>query len=176
MQPDVPARTALPSLLTTQLLASEVYAEFLRLSSDNEAFLWKRLLDEELEHVACLRRLMHEYIPYDLTFPVVNVEKMRELAGHLIRAGGELFLMRLEGALRLESAELDYGLEGLIAKRLEKNNMILDFVGDITEHITFLLGEARRYAESPNINRQMRRLADLLETSLSDTGYRAKKE
>ncbi len=165
MNGSAPVALAIPALLSTQLLAAEVYATFLRLSSETEAFLWKSMLEDELDHVRHLRRIMD--MPGDNgVLPLVNVAKMRETCQSVLAMGQELFLLRLEGALRLECAELDFGLEGLIARRLERNELLPGYPGDVASHLTKLLHEASRYSQSPNIGRQMTRLSELFETSL----------
>lgn len=159
------------SLLATQLLVADVYAEFLGLSGAEESSLWKRMLDDELEHVGYLHRLLHAETTRHFPFPKANVARIREVCEQVLNSGSELFLLRLEGALRLECAELDYGLEGLAARRFRKYSFITAYPGDISEHVGFLLDTAERYAESPNIGRQILRLRELLETCLKDTTY-----
>lgn len=169
MSPNIPAHSALPALLATQLLAAEVYAYFLSVSSQSESVLWKKLLEDELEHVAQIRRVLHREIPEGMDLPTANIDKMHESCAHITRLGGDLFLLRLEGALRLECAELDFGLEGLLARRLSKSSLIPDYQFDVAGHLEHLIEWSGRYMESPNIGMQVRRLEELLETSLRDT-------
>lgn len=161
----------IPALLATQLMAAEVYARFLHVSSEGERELWKKMLEEELEHVEHLRKVLSSGIVPNIAIPEVNAERMRDSCDQVIRMGSDLFLLRLEGALRLECAELDYGLEGLAARRLRVVRTEFDYPGDISKHIGDLLQEAERYAESRNIGMQIRRLQELLETSLTDTVF-----
>ena len=168
---EIPALEAVPALLSTQLMAAEVYAYFLRVSSEGEQDLWKTLLDDELDHVAHLRQVLRDDSPAGLHLPDANADRMRESCEQIKAMGKELFLMRLEGALRLECAELDYGLEGLAARRLKRSHPASDYPGDISSHIMFLIGQAERYTHSRNIGLQIRRLRELLETSLTDTAY-----
>lgn len=169
MEHAAPADAGLPALLSTQLLAAEVYAYFLTVSSQSERALWGKLLEDELEHVFHVRSVLHREIPEGIELPAANTEKMRETCAFVTRQGGELFLLRLEGALRLECAELDYGLEGLLARRLSKSTLIPDYRFDIMKHLLYLLDTSERYMESPNIGMQVRRLHELLETSLRDS-------
>lgn len=162
---------ALPSLLATQLLAAEVYAEFLRLSSGWERQLWKKMLDDELDHVGHLRSLLNSEQPEDIVFPYINVWRVRDACNWAKKNGTAYFLLRLESSLRLECAELDFGLEGLVARRLEKRHILPGYTGDIAEHLGYLLNEAARYEQSPNIGLQIRRLTDLHETCLRETSY-----
>lgn len=164
-----PVRVTLSALLSTQLLAAEVYAHFLALSSAGEEELWKKLLEDELDHVAHIGELLNGTLPVRMALPAVNVEKMREICAQAAKMGDELFLLRLEGALRLESAELDYGLEGLMARRLERTALASGYRFDVSAHLGHLLEASERYMESPNIGLQVRRLRELLETSLRDT-------
>lgn len=171
MSEDMPFQDALPALLATQLLAAEVYTHFLRLSSDREENLWRKMLDDELDHVDHLRRVLRIEIAVSSPFPHINVPRVRETCEAAKQNGSSYFLLRLEGALRLECAELDFGLEGLTAKRLEKSYNLPNYSGDIAEHLDFLMAETERYAESPNIGRQRQRLIELLETCLKDKTY-----
>ncbi len=169
MQGDMPIQDAIPSLMSTQLLTAEVYSLFLGLSREGEADLWKKLLMDELEHIEHVRNLLRIDLPGDLSFPFINVERVRDVCARAAKNGEDLFLLRLEGALRIECAELDYGLEGLVAKRLEKKEVLPGYQGDITEHLSKLLSVAERYSMSPNIGLQMRRLTELVDTCMADT-------
>lgn len=169
MQCDMPISVAIPSLLATQLLAAEVYSHFLSLSSDLEAALWKKMLLDEMEHAEHLKNLLDLELPRDLTVPYINVERVREMCEQVGMYCSETFLLRLEGALRLESAELDYGLEGFTAKKLCKSDLVPDYPGDVNEHVGFLLAEAERYSESPNIGLQIIRVKEILDTSMAET-------
>ncbi len=163
------ADKTLAALLSTQLLAAEVYSTFLRLSSEAESDLWKNMLNDELRHVHHVYAFLGSPLLSDARIPFVNVVKIREVCHRSIRLGKDLFLLRLEGALRLECAELDYGLEGAVAKSLNGDEILLGFPGDVSSHMTRLLAAAARYSESPNIGMQMRRLSELLETTLKKT-------
>lgn len=169
MHDDFAARTAIHSLLASQLLAAMVYSDFILRSGEAEREIWEQMLDDELEHVAHLRQLLHGGPVPNLRLPEINVLRMRESCEKIIALGRETFLLRLEGALRLECVELDYGLEGMAARRLRNNEIILDYPGDVRAHLNYLLGEAKRYTESRNIGLQIRRLNELLETSLTET-------
>lgn len=169
MDGELPADTAVPALLATQLMAAEVYARFLYLSSDEEAGLWKKMLADELEHVDLLKKLVLSEYTLPFTLPGANVQRMAEVCEHIAKTGADYFLLRLEGALRLECAELDFGLEGLMARRLAKNDILPEYAEEIADHLKRLLAEAERYAASPNIDMQMRRLRDLHETCTKDT-------
>lgn len=171
MHKEMSAQKAVPALLVTQLMAAEVYSQFLNVSSAGEWDLWKRMLDDELDHIAHLRQVVGGDLSFNHIFPTINIEKMRETCDQIIHMGEELFMMRLEGALRLECAELDYGLEGMAARRLKRKHPLIDYPGDIQEHISYLIKEAERYAESRNIGLQIRRLRELFETSLADTTF-----
>jgi hypothetical protein len=166
MQGEMPACTALPALLATQLLSAELYSHFAYLSSGEEWELWAGMLRDEMDHTNHLHRLFESSIPSSLTFPAINVERLRD-AAQWAHQHSELFLQRLEGALRLECAELDYGLEGLVARRLEKKHLLPDYPGDVRAHITTLLETAERYAASPNIGLQASRLRELFDTCLA---------
>ncbi|MCC8189280.1 MAG: hypothetical protein LIP77_01415, partial [Planctomycetes bacterium] len=96
-----------------------------------------------------------------------NVPRVRATCDQVRLHGSGSFLLRLEGALRLECAELDYGLEGLAARRLTRDRPLAEYAEEIIDHVRYLLREAKRYAQSANIGLQRRRLAELLETSLS---------
>lgn len=176
MHGNIPASTAIPALLCTQLLAAEVYTYYFHVSSEGEKDLWKKMLVDELEHVEHLRRVLMDDAAHGVLLPKINVERMRETATHVTALGRDMFLMRLEGALRLECAELDYGLEGLAARRLRQNRLSFEYPGDISAHITHLMNEAERYAESHNIGVQITRLGELLESSLSDTVHISREE
>lgn len=176
MNEHMSATEAIPALLATQLMAAEVYSTFLHMSRDGEKFLWKRMLCDELEHVEYMRDLLFSERTLDFHLPFINVERMRETCNRVVEHGGELFLLRLEGALRLEIAELDFGLEGLVARKMKKNSLLSDYPGDIATHMDSLLNEARRYSESPNIGMQITRLTELLETSVPPVNPNASRD
>lgn len=150
-------------------MAAEVYSTFLNMSSDAEAHLWKKMLSDELDHVEHLKKLLDSNISADLILPDVNIAAMRSSCDRIAAHGNNLFLLRLEGALRLECAELDYGLEGVVARKMEKSALMPSYPGDVSTHIMYLLDEAKRYSVSPNIGRQIGRLTDLLETCMRST-------
>lgn len=168
MQDEQSGEKAMPSLLTTQLLASEVYSHFMLVSSGEEKELWRKMLLDELDHVAHIGGLLRMELPETLRFPFINVERVRE-ACRYAETNREFFLMRLEGALRLESAELDYGLEGMVARKLEQSDILPGYPGDIRQHLSTLIDEAKRYAEAPNIGLNLTKLIELLDTCLSGT-------
>ena len=170
MWDDLDADTALPLLLTTQLMAAEVYSRFITMTPDEaERKLWRTLLAEEVDHVVYLRNLMASPLPADLRFPFINADRMNDVCHRVTLQGMSSFILRLEGALRLECAELDYGLEALAAKRLAKHQLIVNYPGDIISHIDDLVYQAKRYRASPNIANQITRLEELYDTSVSGT-------
>ena len=166
MEDEIPATVAVPALLATQLMAAEVYAHFLELSSSDEGILWKKMLASELEHIEHVRKVLYMEEELECDLPEINLAKVAQTRDHVIRNGSELFMLRLEGALRMECAELDYGLEGLMARRLEGESGASRYPHDIASHLEDLIKEARRYSESPNIGLQLTRLVDILATAL----------
>lgn len=166
MRDETPAETAIRDLLSTQLSVAGVYAYFLRLSSPGEEALWKKMLLDEVMHVDHLRDMLGT-VPAVPLFPRINVARVDEACTRAIRVGGETFLLRLEWALRLECVELDYGLEGLAARRLEQSDLFPNLSLDIEKHMEVLLHTAKRYAASQNIGLHMRRLRELADTCLT---------
>lgn len=166
MRDETSAEAAVRDLLFTQLAVAGVYAHFLRLSSAGEEALWKKMFDDEMEHVEHLRGMLGVTFPGGERFPRINVGRMEDACARALGGGGS-FLLRLEWALRLECAELDYGLEGLAARRLENDSGFPGFSLDIGAHMEALLQAAGRYAASPNIGLVMRRLRELLDTCLA---------
>lgn len=167
MPTNLPITTALPGLILTQLAASAVYAHFLKLSSDEERALWKQMLEDELEHVDYLRRTLKTETKEDDFLWPVNDRQLDLLARRTIEMGSKSFLLRLEGALRLECAELDFGLEALAAEALVNRHMAIGYPGDIADHLEGLLAEAARYEAAPNIRAQVSRLTDIYQTCVS---------
>lgn len=172
MDEKISANKSIPALLATQLMAAEVYARFLHLSRDEETVLWKKMLTDELDHIDLLKKLILSETELAFALPDVGVQRMAVVGAQIAKTGTDYFLLRLEGALRLECAELDFGLEGLVAKKLAKNDILPEYAGEVALHLNRLLTEAERYAASVNIDMQMRRLKDLYETCTKDTTSR----
>lgn len=168
MHKNLPITTALPGLILTQLAASAVYAHFMKLSSDGERALWEQMLGDELEHVDYLGKVLKsETRENDFLWPV-NDRQLDLLARRIIDMGSKSFLLRLEGALRLECAELDFGLEALAAEALVSRHMAIGYPGDIADHLEDLLLQAARYEAAPNIRAQVSRLNDIYQTCVSE--------
>ena len=161
--------TALPVLLTTQLMAAEVYSRFVSMTEGEERDLWKMMLAEEVDHIVYLRNVMSTSFPQNMSLPFVNADRIAEVCERATLHGMTSFMLRLEGALRLECAELDYGLEALAAKRLSKSDLIIDYPGNIVKHLDDLMYYAKKYQASPNISRLITRVEDLYESSVSGT-------
>ncbi len=158
----------MPALLITQLMSAEVYARFVSMAEGYEKDLWKKMLEGEISHVNYLRNVFDISLPDELTLPSVNIYRMEEVCDRVTLHGMDSFILRLEGALRLESAELDYGLESLSAKRFAEHDLIVHYPGDIAEHLDDLIRQARHYRASPNIAVQIARLEELYDTTLGD--------
>lgn len=164
-------RQIICTLLSTQLMAAEVYAHFLRVSSQGEHELWGCMLDHELEHIEELRGLLRSNQTVNIELPAINLTKLREITSQIIDMGNDQFILRLEGALRLESAELDYGLEGMAVRRLHRQIELQNDIPAIRTHINVLLETAKRYAGARNIALLIRRLRDLTDASTTDTQH-----
>lgn len=166
------SRQILSALLATQLMAAEVYADFLRLSSEGEHELWGKMLDHELDYVTELHKLLRSNQVVDIDLPEINLIRLREITSQILDSSNDLFMVRLEGALRLETAELDYGLEGMSVRRMQRRKVsIQNDVLAIRSHIATLLEAADRYKEARNIGLLIRRLRDLTEASTTDTQH-----
>lgn len=163
---EVEAAQALPVLLTTQLMAAEVYARFIGMSGDDEKKMWMKMLNQEIDHINYLRNIMDSSMPEGLTLPFVNTARMNEVCERATLQGMNSFILRLEGALRVECAELDFGLEALAAKRFAARRLGIDYPGDIAKHLDDLVFHAKRYAASPNIGYQILRLEELYDSSV----------
>lgn len=152
-------------------MAAEVYAHFLRMCSRGEYQLWGQMLDHELNHVAELRDLLRSNQVIDIDLPEVNLIRLRDITTQILLSANDSFMMRLEGALRLETAELDYGLEGLSVRRMHRKYSVQSDIPSIRSHIALLLDTANRYKEARNIGLLIRRLKDLTDASTTDTQY-----
>lgn len=169
MKEEATLRIALPALLATQLMAAEVYARFVGMSHNDERDLWSRMLAYEIEHVNYVNSLMTGSFTNDMRLPFANADRLNEVCERVTLQGMDSFILRLEGALRLECAELDYGLEALSAKRLARQNYLISYPGEIQAHLHELIRQARRYEASPNIAIQIVRLEDLYDSSIKGT-------
>jgi|GEM_PF-3003209 hypothetical protein len=163
------AKEALPMLMTTQLMSAEVYSRFLHMGGEPERKLWSKMLGEEVDHIEYLRNVMNGPIPDDIDLPLVNIDRMNKVCERITLQGMDSFMLRLEGALRLECAELDFGLESLAAKKFAKENLIINYPGDINKHLDDLKFQAQRYAASPNISMQIARLSELQDANDGST-------
>lgn len=164
-------RQIICTLLTTQLMAAEVYAHFLRVSSRSEHELWGNMLNHELEHIEELRGLLRSDSEVAIDLPEINLVRLREITNQIIDSGSEQFILRLEGALRLESAELDYGLEGMAVRRIHRQVGLQNDIPAIRSHIKLILDTAKRYSGARNIDLLIRRLQELTEASTTDTQH-----
>lgn len=161
--------TAVPVLLTTQLMAAEVYSRFITMSHRDERELWSNMLADEVEHITYINSLMADSFPPDMRLPFVNANRLNDVCERVMLQGMDSFILRLEGALRLECAELDYGLEALAAKRLARGEYLVSYPGEIEAHLNELILQARRYEASPNIALQIARLEELYDASVKST-------
>ncbi len=169
MENAMSAKEAIPMLMTTQLMAAEVYSRFLHMGGEPEKKLWSKMLGEEVDHIEYMRNVMNSPIPDGKDLPRVNIDRMNKVCERITLQGMDSFMLRLEGALRLECAELDIGLEALAAKKFAKENLIINYPGDINKHLDDLKFQAKRYAASPNISMQIARLNELQDVSDSST-------
>lgn len=169
MEEEATLGESIPALLTTQLMAASLYSRYYSLASREEKPLWHKMLFDELGHVDYLHSIFDDEFPGDIFIPFINDDRIGAVCEQAVILGADSFLLRLEGALRLECAELDYGLEAFAAKRLVQFNSLVDYPGEIREHIEELVNHAKTYQASPNIGNLIARLEELYDTSVSNT-------
>ena len=159
-------REILPDLLATQLLAAEVYTLFISRSTGEEALLWRMMLLEELDHIRFLADLLEKDTTITADLPPVRLDIIRAIAERARTNGASSTLERVEEGLRLEHAEVDFGLEALVAKRLSVSAGVPGYAGRLEDHYRELLGYAMRYRASRDIGVQIARLEEHLATTV----------
>lgn len=154
-------RDLLAPLLLTQLRAADVYARFYSHSGKDEAALWKKMLRHELDHIHYLDILFTHELPVEDILPLIKVEKVVAVCERAIKEADISFRVRLEHALRLESAELDYGLEALAAHEVDKLHGSVPYPGRIEDHLRDLLIVARKYEADRGLGMLIARMEEL---------------
>jgi len=155
-------RDALPDLLITQLLASEVYATFLKCASEQEREMWREMLAGELSNIRFLAMLIEEESIPSLQLPQVKLDPFRELCARACEYAPQSAFERTLWALRLEHAEIDFGLEALAASVVGHAPETPVYPGHVQEQYGKLLAWAARYKGAREIAIQIARIEEHL--------------
>jgi len=162
MSPDSKKNIQITDVLTTQLQAAQVYATFMRYSESEELDLWHTMFDEELGHARCvsegLRQTPMPVLPLDDLKP----EAFRDIVFGAVQAAGESSYQRLLWALRLEHAEIDFGLEKAVQQILGRSRICSSHSATMFDHYRRLLEWARRYDGAPDVAIQISRIEEHL--------------
>lgn len=155
-------RQALPDLLSTQLLAANVYAAFVKHSRGDEQALWKRMLLEELAHIRFLAMMIEEDRLPEVLLPEVKTAAFLDLYERAQEAACESPFERTLWGLRLEHAEIDFGLESLAANTVGQSPDTPVYPGPLQDHYSALLDWAGRYRGAHEIAIQIARIEEHL--------------
>lgn len=159
MSPDSKRTMQVADVLTTQLQAAQVYATFMRYAEGEEHELWNIMFDEELLHARCISEGIRKEAGRTLPIEDLKPEAFRDIVFGAVQAAGESSYQRLLWALRLEHAEIDFGLERAVQQILQRNRI---WPGDSTmnDHYKRLLSWARRYDGAPDVAIQIARIEE----------------
>ncbi len=162
MSPDSKKNIQVADVLTTQLQAAQVYATFMRYSEGEEFELWHIMFDEELGHAHCVSEgLRLKPIP-ELPLEDLKPEPFRDIVFGAVQSAGESSYQRLLWALRLEHAEIDFGLEKAVQQVLSRSHAGHGQSTTMIDHYRRLLEWARRYDGAPDVAIQISRIEEHL--------------
>jgi len=155
------ASQLLPDLLSTQLLAADVYAVFLRRSEEPyERELWRHLLLEEFAHIRFVGLLLESDRPPETPLPAVRLDAFREIHDRALQFAGDSPYERALWALRLEHAEIDFGVEAMAVEALGRDPSSPVFAGTVEEHYDRILRYAARFQGAREISLQIARIRE----------------
>lgn len=150
----------LPQMLSTQLLAADVYATFLLYARGNEGDVYHQLLKEELSHVRFVSMMLEEQSVPEVPLPEPSLDAFRHLCENARHAARHSPFERTLWALRLEHAEIDFGLESFVAIAVSEWPDTPVCPGPVTKHYLDLIEWARRYEAAREIAIQIARLEE----------------
>lgn len=165
----IPLQDALPDMLSTQLLAADVYATFLKCAKGDECVLWEQMIQNELAHVRFVAMLMQEESIPDVTLPGVRLEVFRDLCERARTYASESAFERTLWALRLEHAQIDFGVEALAARSVGASPDTPVYPGPVEEHYAELLKWAERYRGAREVAVQIARIEEHLPVRSGDS-------
>ncbi len=160
MPDEIMLQEALPEMLSIQLLAADVYVIFLGCAQGEEQRLWQKMLTEELSHIRFIAMLMEAETVPKVLMPSVKMDAFRQLYGRAQETAPRSAFDRMLWALRLEHAEIDFGVEALAAKRMEDAPDTPVYPGPIQDHYLGLLKWAERYQGAREIALQVARIRE----------------
>ncbi|MBN2711017.1 MAG: hypothetical protein JXR97_01085 [Planctomycetes bacterium] len=158
----LPLKEALPDLLSIQLLASDVYATFFKCAEGEEKEVWANMLQQELGHVKFVAMMMEEKNVPDIVLPVVKTEVFRDLCLRARTYATESAFERTLWALRLEHAQIDFGVEALAVRSIGDAPNTPVYPGPVESHYADLLKWAARYRGAREISVQIARIEEHL--------------
>lgn len=163
MRSETGGKRMFPALLSTQLLAADVYASFYRQTCDvEEAIFWQRMLFEELSHIRFAAMMMENEAQAVAAFPEIRLAPFREIHEHAIAVAAEAISDRILWALRLEHAEIDFGVEALAMDKVGRSAVAAVCAPPVREHYECLLAYAAPYRTAKEIAAQMARIEEHL--------------
>lgn len=158
----VPLESLLPNMLSTQLLAADVYATFLGYAREHEFDLWRQMLHQELGHIRFIGMLMEEKDLPAVELPTVRLDVFRDLCKRARRFAAESAFERTLWALRVEHAQIDFGVEALAARQVGSSPDTPVYPGPVQDHYDDLLRWAERYRGAREVAVQIARIEEHL--------------
>lgn len=158
----LPLQELLPDLLSTQLLATDVYATFLKFAREHECDLWRQMLHQELGHIRFVGMLMEEEDLPAVELPAVRMDVFRDLCKRARTYAPESAFERTLWALRLEHAQIDFGVEALAARSVGGSPDTPVYPGPVEDHYAELLKWADRYRGAREVAVQIARIEEHL--------------
>ncbi len=152
----------LPDLLTSQLVAAEVYAMFVKYSEGREREVWWQMLREELAHVNFVSRVMEQDDLPEVDISEIRLDAIKHVAREALAYGGSSAYQRVLWGLRLEHAEIDFGLEALTLGKLSGHPDVPVYTSPLRDHYEILLSLAERYRAAQEISMQVARIREHL--------------
>lgn len=174
MPDTVPLEEALPDLLATQLLAADLYATFLKYSTDDEQELWRSMLCAEFRHIKFIGMLIEEGNVPKVEIPPVKIEAFRDLYTKARFNAGQSAFERTLWALRMEHAEIDFGLETFASSVVSHSPDTRVYPGPTAIAYKKLLQWAERYKGAREIAIQIARIEEHI-PQCTETGASAKR-
>jgi hypothetical protein len=153
-------KDALPDLMSTQVLAVDVYATFMKCSKGHELELWLDMLQQELAHVRFIGMLLDSEEVPDVQLPGVKLDAFRDLCERARNYARESAFERTLWALRLEHAQIDFGVEALAIKSIGEAPGTPVYPQSVDEHYDKLLEWAERYRGAREVASQIARIEE----------------
>jgi len=156
------------ALLSTQLLAADVYAAFWRLTCDEkEGAFWQKMLFEELSHIRFAAMMIENEAWRSTGQLEIHLAPFREIHSRALAVAADAVFDRVLWALRLEHAEIDFGVEALAMDMVGRSLMAPAYPVPVREHYKCLLAYASPYRSVKEISVQMARIEEHLPPSSS---------